>query len=126
MFEIGIIGMLLLVAGLAVLAFSILQHRRSAEALADTKLRLNDLKRKIENEQREASLKIKDELYNKRKEFEDEIRKDRAEMDRTHKKINDKFDDLTKREQRLEDFRYEMQQKERDFSRRLDAFAVDE
>lgn len=126
MFGIELVGLLLLIAGMAVLVFSFWQHRKAAESLADTKLKLNDLKRKIENEQREASLKIKDDLYNKRKEFEDEIRKDRAEIDRTHKKINDKFDDLTKREQRLEDFRYELQQKERDLSRKLDALHATE
>ena len=121
MFEIGIIGLLLLAGGAALLLFSLWQYRKSAESLAETKRKMGDLKRKLDDEQREASLKIKDELYLKRREFEDEIRKDRAEIDRTYKKINDKFDELAKREQRLEDFRYDLQQKERDVSRKLDS-----
>lgn len=122
----SIFGLLMLVAGVAILAYSIWQHRNSEQALSLTKRKLGELKHKIETEQREASLKIKDEMYNKRREFEDEMRKERAENDKIQKKINDKFDELAKREQRLEDFRYELQHKERDLSRRQDALHASE
>ena len=126
MFGISIIGALMLIAGLVVLAFSVLQYRKAQEALSGTKRKLNDLRGKIETEQREASLKIKDELYNKRRDFEGEMRKERAELERTHKKIGDKFDDLAKREQRLEDLRYDLQHKERELSRKIDSLHASE
>jgi ribonuclease Y len=126
MLVISIVGLLMLVAGAAVLAYSVWQHRNSEKALSETKRQLGELKHKIEAEQREASLKIKDELYNKRRELEDDMRKERVENDKIHKKINDKFDELAKREQRLEDFRYELQHKERDLSRRQDALHASE
>jgi len=126
MLVISVVGILMLIAGAAVLAYSVWQYRNSAEDLSVTKRKLGELKQKIEAEQREASLKIKDELYNKRREFEDEARKERSEIDKTYKKINDKFDDLAKKEQRLEDFRYELQHKERDLSRKQDTLHASE
>lgn len=126
MFGISLIGVVILIAGLVLLAFSVLQYRKAQEALSGTKRKLNDLRGKIETEQREASLKIKDELYNKRRDFESEMRKERSELDRTHKKINDKFDDLAKREQRLEDLRYDLQHKERELSRKIDSLHASE
>ncbi len=126
MFGMEYIGLLLLAAGAILLAYSIWQYRQAQSDLVGTSQKLQSLKLKLETEQREASLKIKDEQYKKRKEFEDEIRKERAEFDRTHQKINDKLDELTKREQRIEDLRYDVQHKERELSRKIDAVNASE
>lgn len=126
MFGMELIGLLLLAAGAILLAYSMWQYRQAQGALTGTSQKLHELKLKLETEQREASLRIKDEQYKKRKEFEDEMRKERAEFDRTHQKINDKLDELTKREQRIEDLRYEAQHKERELSRKIDAVNASE
>ena len=126
MLGISIMGILMLLAGAAILVYSLWQYRNSQDALSTTKHKLGELKHKIETEQREAALKIKDEYYSKRREFEDEMRKERSEIDKNYKKLNDKFDDLAKREQRLEDFRYELQSKERELSRKQDSLHASE
>lgn len=126
MLAISMLGILMLLIGVLVLAYSIWQYRNSQEILSATKIQLSELKHKIESDQKDAALKIKDEFYNKRREYEEEIRKERSEIDKTHKKLNDKFDDLAKREQRLEDFRYEQQHKERELSRKQDSLHASE
>ena len=73
-----------------------------------------------------ALIKIKDEMYHKRKEFELELKRERIEIDRLQTKLNTKSEHLEKREVQLDDLRIELQQKERNLSRLEDAVRVND
>ena len=79
--------------------------------------RLKIPKRDIENERREAFLKIKDEIHKKRNEFDIEMKRDRLELDRLQSKLNSKYEAIEKKEQNLDELKQELQQKERNLSR---------
>lgn len=83
-------------------------------------------KRTIENERREAFVKLKDEIYHKRKEFDLELKRDRLELDRLQSKLNVKYENLEKRESQLDDARRDLQQKERNISRIEDSVRANE
>lgn len=87
---------------------------------------LNEAKAKAEKERRETLANLKKELYKKRSEFDIEIKKEKVEQQRTQHKLQKKEDTLDQREILLDDLRKELQQKERELSRRLDALSSDE
>jgi ribonucrease Y len=95
-------------------------------ALSEAKGRLKSIERDIDNERREASLKIRDEIYRRRREFEDEMRRDRQEFDGFQKKLISRDEDLQKRELRLDELKLELQKRERDFNRSTDALRANE
>src|SRR3989338_9831472 len=76
-----------------------------------------NMKRDIENERREALLKVKDEIYKKRNEFDLELKRERLEFDKYQSKLSSKYELLEKKETQLDDLRNELQQKERKLSR---------
>ncbi|MBU4269877.1 ribonuclease Y [Candidatus Dependentiae bacterium] len=87
---------------------------------------LADAKEAAENEKREALANLKRELYKKRSDFDLEIKKEKIEQQRIEHKLQKKEDAIEQREVLLDDLRKELQQKERDMSRRLDALGFDE
>ncbi|MBD3273309.1 ribonuclease Y [Candidatus Dependentiae bacterium] len=87
---------------------------------------LQDAKEEAEKERKEAINNLKRELYKKRSDFDLEVKKERIEHQRMQHKIQKKEDTLDQREILLDDLRKELQQKERDLSRRLDALNSDE
>src|SRR6266478_6060180 len=102
------------------LFFLVLAYKKYAEASAfdnESKERLKNSKRDIEAERQAALIKIKDEMYHKRKEFELELKRERIEIDRLQTKLNTKSEYLEKREVQLDELRTELQQKERNLSR---------
>ncbi len=82
---------------------------------ADEKWR--SVKRDIENERREALLKIKDEIYKRRSDFEIEMRRDKLDIERQQSKIASKYEAIEKKEVQLDELKNELQQKERKMSR---------
>jgi len=60
--------------------------------LKESEDRWEDAKRSIDTERREASLKLKDEMYRKRKEFELELKRERLELDRLQNKLTSKYE----------------------------------
>lgn len=121
-----ILGILALVAG-AVMLFIAQKKIFSAQALlAQSAEKWKNVKRNIDNERRESYLKVKDELYKKRKEFDLEIKKEKMEVERLREKLNNKYEALGKKEQRLDDLRHELQQKEREVLRMNDIVRASE
>jgi ribonuclease Y len=113
----------------AALVFLLLAYKKIAAAtliLNDSKDRLKNSKRDIEAEKQSALIKIKDEMYHKRKEFELELKRERIEIDRLQTKLGTKSEHLEKREVQLDDLRVELQQKERNLSRLEDAVRINE
>jgi len=82
--------------------------------------------KEIDAERRESALKIKDEIYKRRKEFELEMKRDKIELERVQNKINLKYEDIEKKEQRIEDLKNELQQKERELLRAGDMLRTNE
>ncbi len=108
---------------------AILAQRRFTNAqilLNQAKEKWNNVKRDIENEKKESFLRIKDELYKKRKEFETDLRREKLEDDRLREKLNQKYEALGKKEQRLDDIRLELQNKERELLKTNDSIRSNE
>ena len=115
-----------LLAGIALLYYAKQQIATAQSMLGEAQERSKSTKRDIENERREAFLKIKDELYKKRNDFDLEIKRERLELDRLQNKINSKYEGIEKKEQLVDEARQEMQQKERNISRLEDTLRASE
>ncbi len=116
------------VVALALVVFLLAQQKfaRARRVLADSQQKLHTIGREIENERREASLKIRDEIYRRRKEFEEDIKRERQDFDRLQQKVLARDEDLQKRELRLDDLKLELQRREREFLRSSDQLRVNE
>jgi ribonucrease Y len=99
---------------------------KAAQHFEDSQEKMKNVKRDIETERREASLRLKDELHKKRTEFDFEIKRERLELERIQSKVNSKYEVIEKKEQRLEDLSQELQQKERNLLRTTDRLRVNE
>ena len=113
----------------AALVFLLLAYKKIAAAtvlLNESKDRLKNSKRDIDAEKQAALIKIKDEMYHKRKEFELELKRERIEIDRLQTKLGTKSEHLEKREVQLDDLRVELQQKERNLSRLEDTVRIND
>ncbi len=127
------LGLILIITGSAILVLAALlfwyaqrKIRAAYMNLQESQSKLKDSKRNIETERREAFLRLKDEIYHKRKNFELELRRDRLDLDRLQGKLNSKYENIEKREQQLDDLRRELQQKERNLSRSEDMVRANE
>lgn len=87
---------------------------------------LRNTQDELERKRRDALNELKNELHKKRSEFEFEIKKTKIELQQLQAKAQKKEDALEHREMLLDDLRKELQQKEREFSRRLDTLGSDE
>lgn len=120
------VGMGAFLGSFVILSYVFLQKRQ----LLQTKLTAQELLRRAEEEidrkRRDAQVDLKNELYKKRSEADLEVKKGRIELQQLQSKIQKKEDALEHRELILDDLRKELQQKERDASRRLDQITADE
>jgi len=119
-------GVVTIITGLVLLYFAQQKNSKAQELLEQSSEKLKNAKRNIENERREAYLKIKDELYTKRKEFDLELKQDKIEQDRLRDKMNVKYEALAKKEDRLGDMQLELQQKEREVLKKNDVVRASE
>ena len=87
---------------------------------------LKRTKEESEKEKRDSLTNLKHELHKKRSDFDLELKTLRIEQQRLQHKIQKKEDTLDHREVLLDDLRKELQQKERETSKRLEALATDE
>jgi ribonuclease Y len=122
----AIIGGVLLVSGALLFWYSYQKIRTSFARLQEAQDKWKDAKRAIENERREAFLKLKDEIFHKRKEFDLELKRERLELDRLQSKLNAKYETIEKRELQFDEQRRELQQKERNISRLEDTVRANE
>lgn len=122
----GIIGPLSTIPGGILLWFAYKRISHASRMLADSDQQLKSVKREIENERREAMVKLKDEIHKKRNEFELEVKRERLELERFQNKINARYENLEKKEQRLDELSQELQQQERNLSRTSDKLRINE
>jgi ribonuclease Y len=121
-----IAGIAAFIAGAIMLYFAQQRIKKAHDLLEQSAEKWKHAKRNIENERREAHVKLKDELYAKRKEFEFELKQEKIEQDRVRDKMNQKFEAFAKKEQRLDDLRVELQQKEREVLKMNDVVRASE
>lgn len=116
------------VLGLSFLLIAIAYRKfyTSQQLAQQAQQKLDDTKREIETERREALLKLKDELHKRRMEFDLEIKRERGELERLQSKLAMRYDSIEKKEQRLEDLQRELQQKERVVLRSQDQVRLNE
>ena len=122
----GLIGISVMSVGILLFVFAIFRVRKSQGLLNRSKEQLDKVRREIEAEKKDAYIKIKDEIYKKRKEFEFEIKRDKIEIERLQSKMNFKKEDLDKREERIEQIKNDVLQKEREVSRLTDKIRINE
>jgi len=118
-----IVGIL---SAILLLIYSKKRLDKANQFLSESRVKWKEVKREIENEKREALLKVKDDIYKKRQEFELEIKRERMELDRLQSKLNLKYESLDKKEENLDDVKRELQQKERGLLRTEDKLRSDE
>ena len=99
---------------------------RARRELLVSRDKLNTIEHEIDTERREASLKIRDEIYRRRREFEEEARRERQELERLQKKVLTRDEDMQKRELRLDELKLELQRRERDMLRSADQLRINE
>jgi ribonucrease Y len=117
-------GILLL--GLFIAYIAQKKFTRAQTLLQEAQNKLEYVKREIETERRESLVKLKDELYKRKTEFEAEMKRETADLERFQTKLNAKYENREKKEQRLEDLRRELQQKERTLLRSQDQLRINE
>jgi ribonucrease Y len=123
---IPVLGIFIFSLGILLLALAKKKYDSARQRTLETQQKYEEVKKEIETERREASLKLKDELYKKRSEFELEIKRERVELERFQTKLNVKYEAIEKKEQRVEETQRELQQKERTLSRLSDQLRANE
>lgn len=126
-----LISLLFFAAGGALGAFSLftffaLKRNKLLQTKQAVQNMLKSAQDEIERKRRDTMADLKNELHKKRSEFEFEIKKAKIDMQQAQAKVQKKEDAIEHREGILDELRKELQQKERDLSRRLDALTGDE
>jgi len=106
-------GFLVLVFGLVILLVARKKNKAARVISRQINEQLLQLQKTLDLEKKDASVKLKDELYKKRKEFEVALKKERADVDRLQIKLNTRYEYLEKKELSLEQLKADLQTKER-------------
>ena len=114
------------VGALATVLFVYLKRQQLLQAKERTLHMIKRAQEDIEKERREAMIELKNDLYKRRSEFDLDMKKAKIEVQQLQGKFQKKQDSLDQRESLLDDLRKELQQKDRDMSRRLDVLSSDE
>ncbi len=83
-------------------------------------------KRDLDAKHREQSLKLKDELYQRRKKFETELKQEQSKIDRLSSRVSERIEKIEQRENDVDSLRRELQQKEKDVFRKEDSLRLKE
>jgi len=128
MIEVLLVHALLGAAGgaLAVFFYFYFQKRQLLQVKSDVFAQRKVATDELERDRREAMSELKNELNRRRSELDFEMKKTKIELSQLQTKAQKKQDTLDQREALLDDLRRELQQKERDLSKRLDALSMDE
>lgn len=121
-----IIGAVAGLSAISLLVYSYFKTKLARKLLQQAEDKIQHVRHGLETERREATIKLKDELYRKRKDFELELKRDRLELDRVQNKLNTRADSIDQKEQQLDEMRRELQQKERNISRTEEMLRVNE
>jgi ribonuclease Y len=124
--ELGLFAAGIIVGALGLVIYFLIQRNKIFQAKQVVQTMFKSAQEDIEKERRQAAYELKNELHKKRSDFEVEVKKAKIEIQQLQAKCQKKEDALDHREMLLDDLRKELQQKERDLSRKIDLFAADE
>ncbi len=114
------------ILGVVIIIYAYFKTTKAQVLFKEAHDKWKNTKRDIDNERREAFVKLKDELFKKRKEFEFDLKRERLELDRLQNKLNSKYESIEKKEQQIDEQRRELQVKERNLSRAEDLVRANE
>lgn len=127
MVEILFLGASALVVVAGMLLFYARKKQNEVDELLDrSHEKLKNMKRDIENERREALLRVKDEVHKRRFDFESDIRKERADFDKQQQRLAEKYEQLERKEEQVDELKTELQHKERKLSRATELLHANE
>lgn len=116
---------LVITAG-ALLFYARKKQHEADDILAHAHEKFKNMKRDMENERREALLRVKDEIHKRRLDFESDIRKERSDFDKQQQRLAEKYDVIEKKEEQLDELKTELQHKERKVSRATELLHANE
>ena len=119
-------GISVCVVSFLLFLFSIFKAKNAISLFKQAQDKIKNTKKDIENERREAMLRIKDEVYKKRNEVEFEIKQERLEFDRLKNRLNSKYETIEQKEEQIDNLKLELQQRERNVSRTEDRIRANE
>lgn len=119
-------GVIAITGGVFMLFFAQKKMFQGQALLSQAQEKWSSAQKEIEHEKRESLLRIKDELYKKRKEVELELKRERIDLEQKRERLNQKYESIGKKEQRLDDMRQELQEKERDLLKLNDNLRLNE
>lgn len=108
---------LLTIVAVMLLFYARKKQIEADEAFVRSSEKLKHMRREVENERREALLKVKDEIHRRRLDFENDIKKERSDFDKQQQRLNEKYEVVEKKEEQLDELKIELQHKERKLSR---------
>lgn len=91
--------------------------KKAAQTLSKAQIHSEFLQKQIFEEQREAQLKLREELARRRAEFKNEMKREQVELDRLYSKIDARTKIIEQREIDLNVLKGELQHKERELTR---------
>ena len=107
-------------SGAALLFYGYIKHDRANRTLHSAEHEREIMQKDLEAERREAHIKLKDELQQKRNEFDAEVSKERQELESWQSRLNTWSRQLQENQDNLEKFQSELQERERTISRTQD------
>jgi ribonucrease Y len=122
----SVLGIALTLFGIIMIIYAKKRMDKALRLFDESQEKIKNAKRDIDNERREAIIRLKDELHKKKNDFDFETKKERLELERIQAKVASKYENIEKKEQRLDDLSQELQQKERNISRTVDRLRVNE
>lgn len=120
-------GLIMLILGSIACFFLAYRKTQQANTLlnqADEQIR--QIRKTVELEKKNAFVRLKEELYKKRKDFEIELKKERSELDRLQVKVDGRYETLEKKEYQLEVLKNELTTKERQIEQVVERYKINE
>lgn len=108
------------ISGVGLLIYGYIKQERANRTLRNAEHEREILKRDLDAERREAHVKLKDELQQKRNEFDAEIQRERSEVERWQSRLSKWSDQLEHTESQLNKMQEDLQERERTISRTQD------
>lgn len=108
------------------LYYSYIYNKKAKTILHYAEQKATRIKHELETERKESLLKLKDELYRKRKDFDIDLKRERLDLDRLQNKLNDRVTLIDQRSLQIEDLKRELQQKEKNLLKMEDHLRVSE
>ncbi|MCL5436732.1 MAG: ribonuclease Y [Candidatus Dependentiae bacterium] len=126
MVVVTISGVMLCILGVGLIAMGLLKRSAVATLVREAEEQRAAILQEIATERREATFKLKDELYKKRTEFKNELKREELELERTLAKLTGQREALEERERVVVASRNEVRQKERELSRLADQLRINQ